>query len=351
MGKRMLYALATMTGTAVGVSASALGLLRHQAGSLRRAFDDDVHRHYDTVTEAVSPPKDDDDDDSVALAVLGDSWLCGLEVADPTQAPPHLIARGLARMLGTTVRVQSTARPSALSEDLPAQIDEILGSAWLSRQLSDRWSEDRRFAVISIGTGDIIHPIHGTIGIPVLNQAINRLQREGRYTVFVLVCPNLGGLPGLRDPLKTSLRRTSRVLAGSQWLAALAAHAVPLTATQSLSGTTKSSLLNESGRFPSTLGYAQLSSTVLAAIAERIDAPVLVDRSLDIPEYAEGSLDALESGDEGPSPDDTEVANTGPGLDAPGSEDDVPGSGDDPSSATETTFGDGAHASTPTEAR
>src|SRR5699024_11980652 len=88
---------------------------------------------------------------------------------------------------------------------------------------------------------DIIHPIQATIGIPVLNHAINRLQREGRYTVFVLVCPNLGGLPGLRDPLKTSLRRTSRVLAGSQWLAALAARAIPLRATNSLSGTKRKS--------------------------------------------------------------------------------------------------------------
>ncbi|WP_353843919.1 SGNH/GDSL hydrolase family protein [Brevibacterium sp. RIT 803] len=289
MGKRMLYTLATMTGTVVGVGASAVGLLRHQAGALRKAFDDDAQRTYSTFAEAVAPPRNYDDEDSAALAIIGDSWLCGIDVDDPTLAPPHLIARGLGRILGTTVRVQSTARPSALSEDLPRQVDEILRSAWLSRQLSDSWTEQRRFAIISIGTGDIIHPIHGTIGIPVLNQAINRLQREGRYTVFVLVCPNLGGLPGLRDPLKTSLRRTSRVLAGSQWLAALAARATPLRATGSLSGTTRRSLLNESGRFPSTMGYAQLSSTVLAAIADRIEAPVEVDRSLDIPEKGEGA--------------------------------------------------------------
>lgn len=286
MAKRMFYALAGMTGTVLSVGASVAGLLRHQAGSLRRAFDDDVRRDYTVLTEAISPPKNHDDDDSAALAIIGDSLLCGVDVA-PEHSPPILIGRGLARILGTTVRVQSMARPSALSEDLPRQVDEILRSAWLSRQLSENWSEQRRFAVISIGSGDIIHPIQATIGIPILSQAINRLQREGRYTVIVLVCPNLGGLPGLRDPLKTSLRRTSRVLAGSQWLSALAARAVPLRATGSLSGTTRKSLLNESGRFPSELGYAQLSSTVLAAIAERIDAPVLVDRSLDVPEKGE----------------------------------------------------------------
>jgi hypothetical protein len=286
VGKRMIYTLATMGATVVGAGASAVGLLRHQAGSLRRSFDDDENRPFPTIAEAIAPPSDRDDDDSAALAVIGDSWLCGVET-DAEHAPPTLIGRGLARMLGTTVRVQSTARPSALSEDLTEQVDEVLRSPWLSRQLSAQWSESRRFAIISIGTGDIIHPIQATIGIPVLNQAINRLQRDGRYTVFVLVCPNLGGLPGLRDPLKTSLRRTSRVLAGSQWLAALAARAVPLRSTNSLSGTTRKSLLNESGRFPSELGYAQLSSTLLSAIAERIEAPVVVDRSLDIPEKGE----------------------------------------------------------------
>lgn len=301
MGRRMILAVATMGATAVGAGASAVGLLRHQASALRRSFDDDENRRHSTFAEAIAAPRDRDDGDSAALAVIGDSWLCGVDV-DPEHAPPTLIGRGLARMLGTTVRVQTTARPSALSEDLHRQVDEVLRSPWLSRQLSDRWSEDRRFAIISIGTGDIIHPIQATIGIPVLNQAINRLQREGRYTVFVLVCPNLGGLPGLRDPLKTSLRRTSRVLAGSQWLAALAARAVPLRSTGSLSGTTRRSLLNESGRFPSELGYAQLSSTLLAAIAERIEAPVVVDRSLDIPEKGETARRKELAPDQDPHP-------------------------------------------------
>lgn len=284
MGKRMLYAVATMTGTAVGIGASAAGLLRHQASSLRRGFDGDGDRPFPTIAEEVSAPPDHDDGGTASLAVIGDSWVCGIDVDDPADTPAMLIGRGLARLLGTAVRVQSTARPSALSDTLSEQVDEILSSGRLARHGSDPSSDRRRFAIISIGTGDVIHPIHGPIGIPALNQAINRLQREGRYTVFVLVCPNLGGLPGLRDPLKTTLRRSSRVLAGSQWLAALSARAVPLQATGSLTGTTRKSLLNESGRFPSALGYAQLASTVLSAIAERLEAPIAVDRSHDIPD-------------------------------------------------------------------
>ncbi|HJF77064.1 MAG TPA: hypothetical protein K8V63_09960, partial [Brevibacterium linens] len=44
---------------------------------------------------------------------------------------------------------------------------------------------------------------------------------------------------------------------------------------------------------------AQLSSTLLSAIAERIEAPVIVDRSLDIPEKGEGArrLDLGPGGD------------------------------------------------------
>ena len=124
MGRRLIYTLATMGATVVGAGASAAGLLRHQAGSLRRSFDDDKNRRYSTFTEAIAAPRDNDDDDSAALAIIGDSWLCGVDV-DPEQAPPTLIGRGLARMLGTTVRVQTTARPSALSDDLHRQVDEI----------------------------------------------------------------------------------------------------------------------------------------------------------------------------------------------------------------------------------
>src|SRR5699024_7227913 len=201
----MICTLATMGATAVGAGASAVGLLRHQAGTLRRAFDEDENRPHSTFAEAIAAPRHRDDDDSAALAIIGDSWLCGVDV-DAEQAPPTLIGRGLARMLGTTVRVQTTARPSALSDDLHRQVDEglrvdaghapptlaaralapIVGtaarvqatgrrsapsddlhrqvdeglrSAGLPRQLSEPWNDSRRFAIISIGTGDIIRPI------------------------------------------------------------------------------------------------------------------------------------------------------------------------------------------------
>src|SRR5699024_9375460 len=108
--------------------------------------------------------------------IIGDSWLCGVDV-DAEQAPPTLIGRGLARILGTTVRVQTTARPSALSDDLHRQVDEVLRSAWLSRQLSETWNDSRRFAIISIGNGDTRHTIQATIGHPVLDHALNGPQQ------------------------------------------------------------------------------------------------------------------------------------------------------------------------------
>src|SRR5690625_3181258 len=90
----MICTLATMGATAVGAGASAVGLLRHQAGSLRRAFDEDENRPHSTFAEAIAAPRHRDDDDSAALAIIGDSWLCGVDV-DAEQAPPTLIGRGL----------------------------------------------------------------------------------------------------------------------------------------------------------------------------------------------------------------------------------------------------------------
>src|SRR5699024_8156267 len=145
----MICTLATMGATAVGAGASAVGLLRHQAGSLRRAFDEDENRPHSTFAEAIAAPRHRDDDDSAALAIIGDSWLCGVDV-DAEPAPPTPIARGSPRIRATTVRVPTTARPSALSAALPWQVDAVLRSAWLPRQPSETWNDSRRFAIISI---------------------------------------------------------------------------------------------------------------------------------------------------------------------------------------------------------
>ena len=77
----------------------------------------------------------------------------------------------------------------------------------------------------------------------------------------------------IRNPLRTVMRRSSRVLAGSQWLAALSAGAMPLSLTRILSGTSHIGLVDESGLRPSPLGRRQLAAAILRAIADRLDLP------------------------------------------------------------------------------
>ncbi|GAA4516105.1 SGNH/GDSL hydrolase family protein [Brevibacterium yomogidense] len=199
---------------------------------------------------------------SAALAVLGDSWIAGSAPDDPAR----LLSRGLASLLGIPVRLTALAEPSARAEALITQVDRALADPHLSARGGPR------IAVISMGTADIVFPVVGSITLGVLSSALSRLEREG-FAVVVLCCPNLSSLPGIRNPLRTVLRRSSRVLAGSQWLAALAAGALPLSLTRILSGTAHTGLVDPSGQRPSELGRRQLAAAILHEIADRFELP------------------------------------------------------------------------------
>lgn len=275
------------------LAGAASGLLRLQAGRLRRAFTAAADASDAPGTRMVSEPPafitasadgslsgasptdaSSADDTSptdpsrageapaAALAVLGDSWVAGSAPGDPAR----LLSRGLASLLGTRVHLSAFAEPSARAEALITQVDRTLADPHL------RTSGGPRIAVVSMGTADIVFPVTGSITLGVLSSALTRLDRAG-FAVVVLCCPNLSSLPGLRDPLRTVLRRSSRVLAGSQWLAALAAGALPLSVTSILSGTSHGGLVDPSGQRPSPLGRRQLAAAILHEIAQRYALP------------------------------------------------------------------------------
>lgn len=252
-------------------------LLRLQAGRLRRDLADAadasaapglrILSHPPRFATAEAPASAAPDSPtaahaSAALAVLGDSWIAGAAPDDP----PRLLSRGLASLLGIPVRLTSLAEPSARAEALMTQVDRAIADPHLSQRGGPR------IAVISMGTADIVFPVTGSITLGVLSSALSRLEREG-FAVVVLCCPNLGSLPGIRNPLRTVLRRSSRVLAGSQWLAALAAGGLPLSLTRILSGTAHAGLVHPSGQRPSELGRRQLAAAILHEIAERFELP------------------------------------------------------------------------------
>ncbi|WP_051297935.1 hypothetical protein [Brevibacterium album] len=282
----------TAAGLAVSVLAPVLlasagsTLLRLQASRLREEFDAaapapgtvlPVHREVvpAAVPEAAAaeaaaaggtaPPETAPPEAALpeaALAVIGDSWLAGTG----PEAPAALIAHGLAAVTGSAVRLSNCAVPSARAEGVSEQVDRVVSDPHLAR------AAGLRIAVVSMGTGDVVHPVTGSLTLGVLTSALTRLERAGFATV-VLCCPNLSSLPAIRNPLRTVIRRSSRVVAGSQHLAALAAGALPLSTTRILSGTTRVGLVDPSGQRPSRLGASQLAAAVVSAIAERLAAP------------------------------------------------------------------------------
>ncbi len=261
----------------VGASGSIAALLRWQSRRMRRTFDADAARGTSrdqgqviSASPAALRYGSAAAEGLPVLAVVGDSWLCA--PADEGADPAVLMGRGLARLCDSPVRVRSLAAPAARAEDVSDQVGLLLADPGVRRPRGG--PRTPRFAVISMGSADLIHPFSGSLSIPVLTNAINRLQREGGYTVVVLSCPNLGRLPGIRDPLRTALRRSSRVLAGSQWITAVSTGAIPLSVTQILRATTRVSLIAAGGRAPTGLGRAQLATAVIAALAAELEAPV-----------------------------------------------------------------------------
>lgn len=247
------------------LAGAASGLLRLQAGRLRRAFTAAADASDAPGTRMVAEPPAfiaTEDAPTAALAVLGDSWIAGSAPGDPAR----LLSRGLASLLGVPVNLSAFAEPSARAEALITQVDRALADPHL------RTHGGPRIAVLSMGTADIVFPVTGSITLGVLSSALTRLDRAG-FAVVVLCCPNLSSLPGIRNPLRTVLRRSSRVLAGSQWLAALAAGALPLSVTSILSGTSHTGLVDPSGQRPSPLGRRQLAAAVLHEIAQRYALP------------------------------------------------------------------------------
>lgn len=279
---------ATMWALGLGLGVPALALaagsiqLRLQSSRLRAAVEQDARRPIPPLALLVDRRtgrgrpllENPADEDHPAIAVLGDSWVAGLDVGSRKRTPGMLLARGLSRLLDEDVRLRVVAEPSAGADDVLRQVSTVLADRRMRR--SRTGASRPRYAVLSMGTADLVHPISGSIGLPVLSTAINRLQREGGYRVLVLTVPNLGLLPLIGRPLRDVLRRSSRVLSGSQWLTAVSTGALPVSLNRTLAGTSRIGLLSPGGRSPSLLDTTQLAAAVLRRIAEDLELPVEV---------------------------------------------------------------------------
>lgn len=265
------------------IAGAGAAMLRMQSNRMRALFERDLTLPGEDIAMTIGPddtsaeagttsaPLDTHSEDLPALAVIGDSWIAGTGPGAPS--PAALMGRGLSTLLGQRVRVRACTQPGARGEEMSAQIATVLADSRMRRSRSG--STAPRFAVISMGSADLVRPSVTHSGVAVFSSALNRLEREGGYRVVVLTCPNLGLLPGVRRPLRTILRRSSRVVSGSQWLMAVSSHALPISLNQVLSGTAQVGLLADSRRSPSPLGYKQIVAAVLARISADLDSQVL----------------------------------------------------------------------------
>ena len=262
------------------IAGAGAALLRMQSNRMRALFERDLTLPGEDIAMTIGPddtsadagttsaPLDTHSEDLPALAVIGDSWIAGMGPG----APAALMGRGLSTLLGQRVRVRACTQPGARGEEMSEQIATVLADSRMRR--SRLGSAGPRFAVISMGSADLVRPSVTRSGVAVFSSALNRLEREGGYRVVVLTCPNLGLLPGVRRPLRTILRRSSRVVSGSQWLMAVSSHALPISLNQVLSGTAQVGLLADSRRSPSPLGYKQIVAAVLARISADLESQI-----------------------------------------------------------------------------
>lgn len=265
------------------IAGAGAAVLRMQSNRMRDLFERDLNLPGEDIAMTIGPddssaeagttsaPLDTHSEDLPALVVVGDSWIAKMGRGAPS--PATLMGRGLSALLGQRVRVRACTQPGARGEEMSEHISAVLADSRMRRSRSG--SAGPRFAVISMGSADIVRPSVYRSGVAVFSRALNRLEREGGYRVVVLTCPNLGLLPGVRRPLRTFLRRSSRVVSGSQWLMAVSSHALPISLNQVLSGTSRVGLLADSRRNPSPLGYKQIVASVLARIAADLDSHIV----------------------------------------------------------------------------
>ncbi|WP_369357079.1 SGNH/GDSL hydrolase family protein [Streptomyces sp. cg2] len=138
------------------------------------------------------------------LGFLGDSTAAGQGVHRPSQTPGALLASGLAALAELPVDLHNVALPGARSDDLPRQVELLLGDG-----------EPPDLCVIMIGANDVTRRLPPAESVRHLSEAVRVLRTAG-CEVIVGTCPDLGTIEPVYQPLRWVARRLSRQLAAAQ---------------------------------------------------------------------------------------------------------------------------------------
>lgn len=246
----------TTTRAAAAVTASAaaaLGLLAAQALEARRR----IGRRTTTAPYA-DGRYGKGPGTSIRLAILGDSGAAGLGADSPQDTMGAILADALAEVSGRTVTLSNHAVIGAQTKDLDAQVDRAL------------WTRPH-VAVIMIGANDVTHLVPRHLSQRRLRAVVRRLRAAGT-DVVIATCPDLGTIKPVPQPLRSIMRRRSRLLAQAQADATLAegGRPVPIGSLLGPEFDARPDVMFADDQFhPSTEGY---SAAALALLPEVIAA-------------------------------------------------------------------------------
>lgn len=239
----------------VGGGSSLVWLMKAEARQARRAIGpanlrliphDEIHPSH----------LSDDGSAPLELLVLGDSSAAGYGMTTTYDAPPGLLASGLAHIAGRSVHVRSEAFVGARSGALMAQLDRA------GHPTPD-------VCVIVVGANDVTHAVRPRTAAAQLGAVVRRLTDDD-VAVVVGTCPDLGTITPLQQPLRLVARTWARQLARAQTVAVAEAggRAVSLGSLLSADFYAAPGELFGNDRFhPSLAGYASMCAALLPSVA------------------------------------------------------------------------------------
>lgn len=192
---------------------------------------------------------------SIRLAVLGDSGAAGLGADSPRDTMGAILASALAEVSGRTVTLSNHAVVGAQTGDLEAQVDRAM------------WTRPH-VAVIMVGANDVTHLIPRALSARRLRRVVRRLRQSGTEVVMA-TCPDLGTVKPVPQPLRSLMRRRSRLLAHAQAEATLAegGRPVPLGSLLGPEFDERPDVMFAADRFhPSTDGYVAAAQALLPEV-------------------------------------------------------------------------------------
>ncbi len=195
------------------------------------------------------------------LMVFGDSTATGYGCTLADEVPGALIARGLAELNGSPVRLSTKAIVGATSKGLASQVD----ASFVTGSRPDA-------ALIMIGANDVT-TLNG-IGPSArrLGSAVRRLS-DGGTAVVVGTCPDFGWITAIPQPLRWTARSLGLRLAAAQTAETRAAGGVPVPLANLLTPhfrTEPERLFSEDRYHPSAEGYALAASQLLPAMCHAL---------------------------------------------------------------------------------